>query len=219
MSERRAWGFVILIAAGIRAMSGVNNGIIDGFAFNPPTVSGWARFADHAAPEIRIEAWKEGLVAEGVLDRFRPGFNEVCGFSLPCPGIGAIDLLCGRAYLLACGGDIKLRLPVFEKLALRLMKALTALEENGDKLSPVTRYFLSSRSRLSDAIRKFLVDQQDHPTELCHLMSKHGSDKGGGTWHNYTQLYSRLFAPFRSEEFDVFELGIGSNNEDVPSNM
>jgi hypothetical protein len=55
-------------------------------------------------------------------------------------------------------------------------------------------------------------------TELCKIMSAHGSDKGGG-WHNYTLLYDFLLHERRSQVRSVFEVGIGTNNLDVPSNM
>ena len=48
-------------------------------------------------------------------------------------------------------------------------------------------------------------------------MTENGSDKGG--WHNYTTLYFPLFSPSRDESLRVFELGLGTNNADVDSNM
>jgi hypothetical protein len=47
-------------------------------------------------------------------------------------------------------------------------------------------------------------------------MNKYGSDKGNGH-HNYTLFYETLFK--RDEKLSLFELGIGSNNVNVPSNM
>ena len=55
-------------------------------------------------------------------------------------------------------------------------------------------------------------------TELCEIMTKEGSDKGSG-WHNYTLLYHFLFRHRRYEIRSVFELGLGTNFGDVPSNM
>ena len=55
-------------------------------------------------------------------------------------------------------------------------------------------------------------------TELCHMMTRHGSDKGTGR-HNYTILYDELFKDRKDEKLNVFELGLGTNNPDVPSNM
>ena len=60
-------------------------------------------------------------------------------------------------------------------------------------------------------------------TPLCHIMGEHGSDKGHAnikaSWHNYTTLYYNLFKDMRYKPLRVFELGLGTNNLDVPSNM
>jgi len=55
-------------------------------------------------------------------------------------------------------------------------------------------------------------------TELCRMMTEEGSDKGSG-WHNYTLLYHFLFHSHRSNIASVFELGLGTNFTDTPSNM
>jgi|SRR5271165_4840750 len=55
------------------------------------------------------------------------------------------------------------------------------------------------------------------PTEMCRVMTRCGSDKGRP--NNYTPLYSALFKERRDQPMRVFELGLGSNNPDVPSNM
>jgi hypothetical protein len=66
---------------------------------------------------------------------------------------------------------------------------------------------------------------QDFPakrSELCTLMSNYGSDKGhpeNKSRHNYTHVYSSLFEPVRNQPIRLFELGIGSNNPSIPSNM
>ncbi len=49
-------------------------------------------------------------------------------------------------------------------------------------------------------------------------MEKFGSDKSGHH-HNYTDVYSDLFEKRRMEPLRVFEVGLGTNNIDVPSNM
>lgn len=56
-------------------------------------------------------------------------------------------------------------------------------------------------------------------TELCEMMTRHGSDKGNHTHHNYTTLYHDLFNGMRGHKIRVFELGIGTNNVHIPSNM
>jgi hypothetical protein len=65
-------------------------------------------------------------------------------------------------------------------------------------------------------------DETKH-TPLCEIMGRHGSDKGhiNITWckHNYTTLYYSLFKNLRFKKIRVFELGLGTNNVNVPSNM
>lgn len=54
------------------------------------------------------------------------------------------------------------------------------------------------------------------PTEMCFVMTKFGSDKGKS---KYTPLYSALFMKYRDKPLRIFELGLGSDNPDVLSNM
>lgn len=60
-------------------------------------------------------------------------------------------------------------------------------------------------------------------TELCEIMGIFGSDKGHkdimSSWHNYTILYHTLFKDIRNKNLNIFELGLGSNNLNIPSNM
>jgi hypothetical protein len=49
-------------------------------------------------------------------------------------------------------------------------------------------------------------------------MKKHGSDKSLG-WHNYTEKYFNLFNNIKFNKLNIFELGLGTNNLDIPSNM
>ena len=57
-----------------------------------------------------------------------------------------------------------------------------------------------------------------NPTPLCEMMRKYGSDKGM-CHHNYSILYFELFKDIQNEELNIFEMGLGTNNIDVPSNM
>jgi hypothetical protein len=61
------------------------------------------------------------------------------------------------------------------------------------------------------------------PTPLCYIMGKYGSDKGHEyiqySWHNYTLVYHKLFQDIQHSTKRVFELGIGTNNVAIPSNM
>jgi hypothetical protein len=60
-------------------------------------------------------------------------------------------------------------------------------------------------------------------TDLCKIMGERGSDKGSldieNSWPNYTTLYYQLFNPRRTEHLNIFELGLGTNNTSLPSNM
>jgi hypothetical protein len=58
----------------------------------------------------------------------------------------------------------------------------------------------------------------DNTNELCYIMKKNGSDKGLG-WHNYTTLYDYIFKNRRNDSLKIFELGLGTNNIKLPSNM
>lgn len=55
-------------------------------------------------------------------------------------------------------------------------------------------------------------------SDLTEIMNSNGSEKGGGH-HNYTELYEALFETIREEKLHVLEIGIGSVNPRIPSNM
>jgi SAM-dependent methyltransferase len=55
------------------------------------------------------------------------------------------------------------------------------------------------------------------PTKMCRVMTKYGSDKG--RLNNYTPVYSALFMERREQSVRIFELGLGTNDPDAPSNM
>lgn len=65
---------------------------------------------------------------------------------------------------------------------------------------------------------------------LNKLCDKYGSDKGSMNhseighpynWkpHNYTKVYSELFYPLKEKELVLLEVGIGTNNPNLPSSM
>jgi hypothetical protein len=60
-------------------------------------------------------------------------------------------------------------------------------------------------------------------TPLCKIMGLHGSDKGNenitNSWHNYTTVYYQLFQNLQNMPIRLFEMGIGTNFTDIPSNM
>ena len=57
------------------------------------------------------------------------------------------------------------------------------------------------------------------PTRLCFVMKLLGSDKGL-RGHNFTTFYSSLFNKKKNQpDFRLFELGLGTNNPELPSTM
>ena len=60
-------------------------------------------------------------------------------------------------------------------------------------------------------------------TPLCEIMGRNNSDKGhiniSNSWHNYTTFYYSLFKNITNNSLRVFELGIGTNNTCLVSNM
>jgi len=54
------------------------------------------------------------------------------------------------------------------------------------------------------------------PRRECRIMTLYGSDKGR-RWHNYTTVYAALFRD--SRPIRIFELGLGTNNPNLPSTM
>jgi SAM-dependent methyltransferase len=60
-------------------------------------------------------------------------------------------------------------------------------------------------------------------TDLCEIMGRNKSDKGDvnikNSWHNYTTFYYSIFKDLREKNIRIFELGLGTNNINLPSNM
>jgi len=60
-------------------------------------------------------------------------------------------------------------------------------------------------------------------TPLCEIMGRNRSDKGSinitSCWHNYTTFYYSIFKDLSQKQFRIFELGLGTNNVKIPSNM
>ncbi len=64
---------------------------------------------------------------------------------------------------------------------------------------------------------KYVISHIDTKTELCDIMNQTGSDKG--TIHNYTIFYSHLFQSLKDNPIKIFEMGLGSSDLNIPSNM
>lgn len=75
----------------------------------------------------------------------------------------------------------------------------------------------------------YIVDQWNNnsidkkvDTDLCRLYQKFGSDKKGippQPQHNFSNFYINFFEPQREKNINVFELGLGTNDTSLPSNM
>jgi SAM-dependent methyltransferase len=52
---------------------------------------------------------------------------------------------------------------------------------------------------------------------LCEIMRRNGSDKS--TYHNYTLFYDSIFSHMVGKGIDIFEMGLGTNNTSMLSNM
>lgn len=70
-------------------------------------------------------------------------------------------------------------------------------------------------------INYFFNEKQSTP--LCEIMGRNKSDKGHenitNSWHNYTTFYYSIFKELREKKLRIFELGLGTNNTNIPSNM
>lgn len=75
------------------------------------------------------------------------------------------------------------------------------------------------QEKLDEILNTFLENKlYDTRTDfMCPLFERNNSDKS--TWHNYTTFYDYLFKSLNFNPTEVFELGLGTNNEDTPSHM
>lgn len=77
---------------------------------------------------------------------------------------------------------------------------------------------------IRETIDKFYNEkyyEYSNATDLCNLMDNYGSDKGPNFKNcgNYSKFYDFIFRSIRKEVKYLFEVGIGTNNPDVPSTM
>lgn len=74
------------------------------------------------------------------------------------------------------------------------------------------------KEKIENILKDNFTEALRENNDLCKIMTKHGSDKGNG-WHNYTQIYDKLFFNIKNDFFNIFEVGLGTNNLNIPSNM
>jgi hypothetical protein len=138
-----------------------------------------------------------------------PGFVETeAALAMPLQG-AEIFFSVGRA------AGLDAQLAYTEKVAPQ-----TAFALSGEPALADIRYCNGGETTFGRAVEHYRVARLDSAwaTDLCRLMAGHGSDKGIG-WHTYTPFYQALFLGRRDTVSALFELGLGTNNEDIPSNM
>ena len=66
----------------------------------------------------------------------------------------------------------------------------------------------------------FYITTSNSNKKLTELMNLYGSDKGGkNNHHNYANYYSEIFYNRRHKIKNFLEIGLGTNNINIPSNM
>jgi hypothetical protein len=138
-----------------------------------------------------------------------PGFVETeAALAIPLQGADMFFSV-GRA------AGVEAQLAYTEKIAPQLLPA----ESAGASLADI-RYCNGGETTFARAVDHYLITRRHSvwATDLCRLMAGFGSDKGLG-WHTYTPFYQALFLERRETLTALFELGLGTNNEDTPSNM
>jgi hypothetical protein len=142
-------------------------------------------------------------------ERCLPGFVQTeAAFAMPLQG-SDIFFSIGRA------AGVAAQLSYTEQIAPQLVSA----DQKGGSLADI-RYCNGGDAVFERAVTHYLNTRRNlvWATDLCRLMSGYGSDKGIG-WHTYAPFYQALFLERRETLTALFELGLGTNNEDTPSNM
>lgn len=81
---------------------------------------------------------------------------------------------------------------------------------------------VSSATRAAfEKAKEHILLRPETPTDLCNLMRRENSDKARAPIgkHNYATLYHYLFSPIREKVERFFEVGLGTNNTSILSNM
>lgn len=86
----------------------------------------------------------------------------------------------------------------------------------GNKESILLLNRLIGVSELKAVPVRYYEDHSNEEVRLLELFNLHGSDKG--TQHGYYFIYKNLFSRLTNPPV-ILEIGIGSNNLDIPSNM
>ena len=80
------------------------------------------------------------------------------------------------------------------------------------------RYQTKFLGKVNDS--NFYISNFNIDNNLTNLMNKYGSDKGGkNNHHNYSLFYAEIFGTKRRLIKNFLEVGLGTNNTSIPSNM
>lgn len=66
-------------------------------------------------------------------------------------------------------------------------------------------------------VDEFVISDKSEASELGDIFARMGSDKS--TTHDYYRVYFKILNEVRENELKLFEIGLGTNNTDVISNM
>jgi hypothetical protein len=93
--------------------------------------------------------------------------------------------------------------------------------QSAQQVFPLISLLISSTGRCpivpQSIEQEFPQTDSNAAEELASLFNHYGSDKS--STHNYHLVYASLLAPRRCDPLRILEIGIGSNNLDVASNM
>lgn len=116
-------------------------------------------------------------------------------------------------------------------MLVRKIKKIDELVFNNSIQKLLNKFALTRRVVLTGKPRMFKIYteyEKNYDCKLSQLLEEYGSDKGyiydgpkNYSWspHTYADFYSRLFWQHRDSIKSVFECGLGSNDESIPSNM
>jgi len=98
--------------------------------------------------------------------------------------------------------------------------------ENRDlfKLFPSHKqWFTLFSNHLNSSTPSELLFNEKIATPLCEIMGRNRSDKGSlditNCHHNYTTFYYSIFKNLQNNPLHIFELGLGTTNQNIPSHM
>ncbi len=171
----------------------------------------WPAEAAHVASVLRrmggVEFWRNVWFIElhHRPERWVPGIYALSSFYVA-------EFEPSTCFFHKGPGSKAARLFFSERLLPRLIGCLPP-----DAQSATVTYFAGGEADFAGMLNRYVTSTPE-VTPLCRDMLKFGSDKGLG-WHTYTHFYNTIFCVRAAHIKNVLEIGLGTNNIDVPSNM